>query len=103
MNSVDELFNDVENSEDDFQNAGGAIVGAITSAVGSATSSIADLQRAKIEAKAQKDSDRMALIQSLIDRRNGVTSNKKNYLPIIIIGSVFLVGSVIAIVVLRRK
>jgi len=99
MNSVDELFNNVENSEDEFQGFVGAIVGA----VGSATGSIADWKRAQIEAKAQKDSDRMALIQSLIDRKSGVSDNKKNYLPIIIIGSVFLVGSVIAIVVLRRK
>jgi len=99
MNSVDELFNKVENNEDDFQDFVGAIVGA----VGGIGGSIADLQRAKIEAKANRDSDRMALIQSLIDRKSGVSANKKNYLPIIIIGSVFLVGSVIAIVVLRRK
>jgi len=99
MNSVDELFNDVENNEDDFQDFAGAIIGA----VGGLGGSIADLQRAKIEAKANRDSDRMALIQSLIDRKSGVSTNKKNYLPIIIIGSVFLVGSVIAIVVLRRK
>ena len=99
MNSVDELFNKVENNEDDFQDFVGAIVGA----VGGIGGSIADLQRAKIEAKANRDSDRMALIQSLIDRKSGVSTNKKNYLPIIIIGSVFLVGSVIAIVVLRRK
>lgn len=74
---------------------GGGIVGSVSGAI----DSIFGFAKSKTEAKAQKESDKQRLIQSLLQNKQG----KTNWLPIVLISSVLLIGGIVAIIELRRK
>jgi len=69
------------------------------SAIAGAIGSIFSFASAKTNKNAQKDADKNKLIQSLLQDQE----KKTNWLPIVIIGGVLLIGGAIAFVTLRGK
>lgn len=78
---------------------GGGASSGVIGAVSGAVDSIFGFAKSKTEAKTQKEADKQRLIQSLIQNKQG----KTNWLPIVLISSVLLIGGIIAIVELRKK
>lgn len=77
----------------------GAATGGVVGAVAGAVNSIFGFAKSKSDAKTQKEADKQKLIQSMLDDSN----KKRNYLPIIIISSVLLIGGIVAYVSLKKK
>jgi NADH:ubiquinone oxidoreductase subunit 6 (subunit J) len=83
---------------DDSEGGGGiptGAVGAIAGAIGSIFSFGASKTNAKTQAQADKEKLKLALLAD--DKK------KTNWLPIVIISSVLLVGGIIAVVALKRR
>lgn len=75
-------------------NIGADPISAIANAVGSIFGTVGKFK----EAKTQKEADKQKLIQSMLDDSN----KKRNYLPIVIISGVLLIGGLVAYVSLRK-
>lgn len=76
-------------------NVGASPIGAIAGAIGSVFSFGASIKQGKNQKEADKQQLRMALL--------GGESKKTNWLPIVIIGGVLLIGGIVAFVSLRKK
>ena len=75
--------------------ASGGVVGAIAGAVDSIFGTVGKFK----EAKTQKQADKNKLLASILEDK----PKKTNYLPIIIIGGVLLIGGIVAYVSLKQK
>ena len=79
-----------------FNNSVGAIIGTITTAIGGAVSGVSDLQRAKVEAKAQED----AFFQQYILQKQ--SQNNTGKIVLISVASLGVIG-LVAWLILRKK
>lgn len=77
--------------------AGGAL-GAIVGLVGGVTTSVFNWKASKNQLAAEKESAKSELYQKLLGG-----DKKTNWMPIIVVGGVFLVGAIILITTLKRK
>ena len=73
----------------------GGVVGAIAGAVDSIFGTVGKFK----EAKNQKEADKQKLIQSML----ADSKPKRNYLPIVLISGVLLIGGIVAYVSLKKK
>lgn len=85
----------IEGNEQDSSN----FVGAIISAAGTTIGAIFKGVQNKNQTKAQKEADKNKLLASILEDK----PKKTNYLPIIIIGGVLLIGGIVAYVSLKQK
>jgi hypothetical protein len=84
----------IEGNEQDSSNFVGAIIATAGTTIGAIFKGVQN----KNQTKAQKDSDKKKLLASLLEDK----PKKTNYLPIIIIGSVLLIGGIVAYVSLKK-
>jgi hypothetical protein len=84
----------IEGNEQDSSNFVGAIIATAGTTIGAIFKGVQN----KNQTKAQKDSDKKKLLASLLEDK----PKKTNYLPIIIIGGVLLIGGIVAYVSLKK-
>lgn len=75
--------------------AGGGVVGAVAGAIGSIFGTVGKFK----DAKTQKEADKQKLMLAILQG----DEKKTNYVPIIIISSILIVGGIIAFVALKKK
>lgn len=85
----------IEGNEQESSNFVGAIIAAAGTTVGAIFKGVQN----KNQTKAQKEADKRKLTASLLEDK----PKKTNYLPIIIIGGVLLIGGIVAYVSLKQK
>lgn len=85
----------IEGNEQESSN----FVGAIISAAGTTIGAIFKGVQNKNKNKAQREADKKMLLATILEDK----PKKTNYLPIIIIGGVLLIGGVVAYVSLKQK
>jgi hypothetical protein len=85
----------IEDNEQESSNFVGAIIAAAGTTVGAIFKGVQN----KNQTKAQKEADKRKLTASLLEEK----SKKTNYLPIILIGGVLLIGGIVAYVSLKQK
>lgn len=76
----------------------GGVVGAVVGLVGGVTQSVFNYKASKEQAAAQKEASKTALYDKLLGG-----DKKTNWMPIIIVGGVFLVGAIVLMTTLKRK
>lgn len=94
------LANKSEGLGDGAEKIGSGASGGVVGAVAGAVDSVFGFFKSKSDAKAQKEADKQKLIQSIIEKSG---QKKTNWLPIVIIGSILLIGGTVAIVSLKNK
>ena len=85
----------IEGNEEESSNFVGAIIAAAGTTIGAIFSGVQNRNKSK----AQKEADKKKLVASLLEDK----PKKTNYLPIIIIGGVLLIGGIVAYVSLKQK
>lgn len=80
-----------------FSNVSGDTASAIATALGQATSSIFNFAASKKELEKEKEASKSKLYEKLLGGK------KTNWLPIIIVGGVLIIGGIVAFSVLRKK
>ena len=85
----------IEGNEEESSNFVGAIIAAAGTTIGAIFSGVQNRNKNK----AQKEADKKKLVASLLEDK----PKKTNYLPIIIIGGVLLIGGIVAYVSLKQK
>jgi len=78
--------------------SGGGLVGAIVGLVGGVTQSVFNQKAAKADLAREKEATKSELYKKLLGG-----DKKTNWIPIIVVGGVFLVGAIILITTLKRK
>ena len=84
----------IEGNEQESSNFVGAIIATAGTTIGAIFKGVQN----KNQTKAQKEADKRKLIESLLEDK----PKKTNYLPIIIIGGVLLIGGIVAYVSLKK-
>lgn len=79
----------------DYSNAGGIVVGAVSETLGQVFGMINSSQ----DRKAQEEADKRALQMQLLEG----DEKKTNWLPIVIIGGVLVIGGMVAYITLKKK
>jgi hypothetical protein len=85
----------IEGNEQDSSNFVGAIIATAGTTIGAIFKGVQNRNKTK----AQKEADKKKLLASLLEDK----PKKTNYLPIIIIGGVLLIGGIVAYVSLKQK
>jgi hypothetical protein len=85
----------IEGNEQDSSNFVGAIIATAGTTIGAIFKGVQNRNKTK----AQKEADKKKLLASLLEDK----PKKTNYLPIIIIGGVLLIGGIVAYVSLKEK
>ena len=85
----------IEGNEQESSNFVGAIIATAGTTIGAIFKGVQN----KNQTKAQKEADKRKLTASLLEDK----PKKTNYLPIIIIGGVLLIGGIVAYVSLKQK
>ena len=85
----------IEGNEQESSNFVGAIIATAGTTIGAIFSGVQNRNKNK----AQKEADKKKLVASLLEDK----PKKTNYLPIIIIGGVLLIGGIVAYVSLKEK
>lgn len=78
---------------------GGGATGGVVGAIAGAVDSIFGFASSKTQQKTQREADKNKLISQLLQEEE----KKTNWLPVVIIGGVLLVGGLVAFATLRRK
>lgn len=90
--------NDSEDTGD--KKSAGLVVSSIASAVSSISTAIGNTTAAKQQKKVEEEKTKQALLEKIFGESG---NKKKNLLPVVIIGSVLLIATVVLVITLRDK